>query len=186
MTAIVGLIHNGDVYMGADSAGSNDSYISSRRHPKIFRNGDYIIGYTSSFRMGQLLQHSFKAPEPPRMDDTLVGFMATVFVDAIRDCFKEGGWSEIEKGRELGGTFMVGVSGHLFKIEGNFQVDEEDSEYSACGSGAYYALGSLHSTSRRGIGPTSRLELALDAAEHFCPQVRSPFHYLVLRGNSGG
>lgn len=182
MTAIVGLVHGGDVYMGADSSGGTDRYIAQRYDPKIFINGSFLMGYTTSFRMGQLLKYSFEAPKPPDIQDELMRFMATDFIDAIRSCFKSGGWGEIEKNRETGGSFMVGVAGRLFEIEGDYQVTEETQGYASCGSGALVALGSMYATSHTSFGPHKRIELALKAAEFFTPGVRGPHHTLVLRG----
>lgn len=181
MTVIVGLVDNGTVYLGADSSGSNEVHIASRVDPKVFRTGEYVIGYTSSFRMGQLIKYSLKLPEPPAVGD-LMAFMATDFINSIRTCLKGGGWTEVEKNREAGGNFLVGVTGRLFEIESDFQVNEELQQYGACGSGSQLALGSLHTSLNRGFGPRSRLQLALDAAEFFSPKVRGPFHYVTLPG----
>jgi hypothetical protein len=181
VTAVVGLVHDGDVYMGADSAGSSTSYIALRSDPKVFITGSYLIGYTTSFRMGQLLKYSFEAPKPPDTSDDLMRFMATEFIDAIRSCFKSGGWSEIEKNRETGGSFLVGVSGRLFEVEGDYQLSEETQGYAACGSGALVALGSMHTTAYTSFGPYKRIELALKAAEYFTPGVRGPYNILTLK-----
>ena len=57
MTCVVGLIEDNTIYLGADSLGSNGHSKSEYRFPKVFQNGDFLIGYTSSFRMGQMLQY---------------------------------------------------------------------------------------------------------------------------------
>ena len=62
MTCIVGVVDNGKVYMGGDSAGVGGLCIETRKQPKVFRNGDFLIGYTDSFRMGQLLQYKMSPP----------------------------------------------------------------------------------------------------------------------------
>ena len=64
MTCIVGLIDGNRVWMGGDSAGVSGLDITVRSDPKVFRNGDFLIGFTSSFRMGQLL--AFRLRPPPR------------------------------------------------------------------------------------------------------------------------
>lgn len=181
MTAIVGLVHDGDVSMGGDSAGASETYIACRVDPKIFRSGEYLIGYTTSFRMGQLLKYSLELPEPPSSGD-LMRFMATEFITAVRLCLKNGAWSEVEKSRETGGNFLVGVAGRLFEVEGDFQVTEEVQGYAAVGSGALLALGSMHSTVLSTYSPSKRIRLALEAAECFNPKVRRPFHILTLEG----
>ena len=72
MTCIVGLEHKGKVYIGGDSAGVAGYSLSVRADQKVFINGNFIFGFTSSFRMGQILRFGFnpprrhpEAPPPP-------------------------------------------------------------------------------------------------------------------------
>jgi hypothetical protein len=111
VTAIVGLVHAGGVYVGGDSGSSDGWRESVRTDPKVFRNGHYLMGFTTSFRMGQLLHHAFTPPAPAGRLDR---FMATTFIDAVRDCLKTGGFAQKTNEREAGGDFLVGVAGHLF------------------------------------------------------------------------
>ncbi|KKN17732.1 hypothetical protein LCGC14_0962700, partial [marine sediment metagenome] len=63
MTCIVGFIDDGGkAWMGGDSAGVAGHHTHPRRDPKVFRVGPVLIGYTSSFRMGQLLRYHLKIP----------------------------------------------------------------------------------------------------------------------------
>ena len=52
MTCIVGLVENGKVYIGGDSAGVAGLDVRMRSDEKVFTKGNMIFGYTSSFRMG--------------------------------------------------------------------------------------------------------------------------------------
>jgi hypothetical protein len=132
MTAIVGLVANGSVYIGGDSAGSNTWQMSIRSDAKVFRNGPYLMGFTTSFRMGQLIRYGLAAPKP---EGDLDQFMATSFIDAVRDCLKAGGWARKENDREEGGTFLVGVHGRLFTVHEDYQVAQTADGYAAVGSG---------------------------------------------------
>jgi ATP-dependent protease HslVU (ClpYQ) peptidase subunit len=172
MTCIVGVKDKGKVWIGGDSAGGNQFVIENRIHPKVFRNGLYLIGYTTSFRMGQLLEvATLPIPEP---DEDLYRFMITKFVNVIRSTFEGSGWAgKDEEGKASGGNFLVGVNGHLFDIQADFQVGENQAGYAACGSGGDVALGSLHST--QGKHPRVRIEKALEAAQAHTPFVRGPF-----------
>ena len=53
MTAIAGLVHDGKVYIGGDSAGVAGMDLHLRSDPKVFTVGEFVIGYTTSFRMGR-------------------------------------------------------------------------------------------------------------------------------------
>ncbi len=55
MTCIVGLEHNNSVYIGGDSLGSTSGVTIVRQDKKVFHNGETLIGFTSSYRMGQLV-----------------------------------------------------------------------------------------------------------------------------------
>ena len=108
MTCIVGVVHKGTVWIGGDSAGVDESFGSSARSDaKIFQNGPYLMGFTSSFRMGQLLAYAFDPPKP-HDDDDLMRFMVTDFINEARHCLLNGGFAEKKDEVETGGTFLVG------------------------------------------------------------------------------
>lgn len=175
MTAVAGLVHQGRVHLGADSAGLAGWALTIRADPKVFRNGPYVLGFTSSFRMGQLLHHAFTPPTPPparRLDR----FMATEFIDAVRECLKAGGYATKNSEAEAGGNFLVGVTGRLFEIGQDYQVGEPADEVAAVGCGFELCLGALYAT-RQSAAPRRRLTVALEAAEHFNGGVRGPFTF---------
>src|SRR5919109_4864584 len=88
MTAIVGLADESKVWIGGDSAGVAGLSLTVRADEKVFRRGEWVFGFTGSFRAGQLLRYSLNVPEP-RGD--LAKFLATEFIDAVRYCLKGGG-----------------------------------------------------------------------------------------------
>jgi len=172
MTVIVGLVHEGSVYIGGDSAGISGLSLTVRADTKVFHNGPYLFGFTGSFRMGQLIHHAMTPPEPKRPVEK---FMSTTFVDSLRGCLKEGGWARKESDREEGGTFLVGVSGRLFIIESDYQVGFTADGYAAVGCGDEIALGALYATAGTDMPPRKRVQVALKAAERFSAGVRAPF-----------
>lgn len=181
MTCIAAYIDtDGTIYMGADSAGVSGYSIAKRKDPKVFINGPMVIGFTSSFRMGQLLQYKLNIPEHPSNMDTM-RYMVTVFVDAVRECLKEGGYASVSNNQEEGGTFLVGYKGRLFCIEGDFQVGESVHNFDAVGCGRDLALGSLYTTYYMDdLTPYDKVIHALNAAEQFSGGVSRPFNILKL------
>jgi ATP-dependent protease HslVU (ClpYQ) peptidase subunit len=177
MTCIVGVIDRkeGRVYMGADSAGVDCGtlQIVSRKDVKVFRVGEFVIGCTTSFRMIQLLRYSLKLPKVGSSTD-IYRYMCTDFINAVRSCFKEGGFLEKEKEREGGGTFLVGYQSRLFQIMDDYQVQETLEDFDACGCGARYAMGALMATGEEWTAQ-DRIKRALQVAEHFSAGVRPPF-----------
>lgn len=169
MTCVVGIVSGGKVFIGADSLGSNGFTKEIRKESKVFENGDFLIGGTTSFRMLNLLQWKFNPPTAKKGDD-LHRFMCTDFVEAVRDLFSKNGFS-VESGEWECGEFLVGIHGKLFKLGVDFQVAEYD--YTACGSGEYHALGSLYATKCK--SPKKNIMKALECAENFVVSVQRPF-----------
>lgn len=177
MTCVVALKSDGKVYMCADSAGVGGLSIRTRTDPKIYKVGPMLIGFTSSFRMGQLLGYSLTVPDhDPRVP--VEKYMATAFIDAVRSTLKTGGYTEITNNEERGGVFLVGYQGRIFQVEGDFQVGEAADAYAAVGCGEDIALGSLYTSV--GQEPMLRVLMALEAAAQFSAGVRAPFITEVL------
>jgi len=177
-TCIVGLIENGIIYMGADSAGVSYPDIRIRKDRKLFRKDNLLIGFTTSFRMGQILRYSFI---PPKYDFCIDPFeyISTLFTDLVRDSLKKGGFASKDKEVETGGCFLVGFEKRLFCIHNDYQVSEYlEENYDAVGCGENYALGSLYST--KGKDPMERIKIALEAAGHFSAAIRGPFIFETL------
>jgi hypothetical protein len=181
VTCIVGLVDSahGRIYMGGDSAGVGYYNLTVRRDPKVFRNGPYLLGFTSSFRMGQLLRFAFQPPTHPDGMD-IERFMATTWVDAVRECLKAGGFARKNSDAEEGGTFLVGYRGRLFRIENDYQVGEALDGYDAVGCGADLALGALYASGLAQRNSAERVFWALEAAERGSAGVRGPFTLEVL------
>lgn len=178
MTCIVGLVDRKTVYIGADSASVAGWTRRVTRLPKVFRRGPFLIGYTTSFRMGQLLEHSLAVPpQGPERDD--MRYMVTVFAEHVRALLKERGVAKIEANAESGGQFLVGYRARLYSVQTDFQVNEMSDGFDAVGSGAEYALGAL--SALRGTSPVLRLKRALEISSHFNMGVSPPFFVKSLR-----
>jgi len=166
MTCIVGIEHEGTVYIAGDSAGVDGCGIRTvRADEKVFVVGGIVYGFTTSFRMGQILRYSFVPPQ--RNDKGDMAYLATDFVQEARRCFKEHGY-------EQGGTFLIGYRGHLYRVDEDYQVGRSVDDFQACGAGYEVALGSLFSSV--GEPPIDRCKLALAASAHFVTSVHGPFN----------
>lgn len=182
MTCIVGLVHRGAVYMGADSAGVGPGWDHRVRiDRKIYRNGEFLIGFTTSWRMGQLLGYAFRPPALPEGKD-FFAYLVTDFIDAARICLKAGGYAERVNEGERSGDFLVATRGRIFRVGGDYQVGENAMGFDACGCGDQAALGNLLATKH--LKPEPRLKLALEAAEMLSAGVRGPFHFEALGSSS--
>jgi ATP-dependent protease HslVU (ClpYQ) peptidase subunit len=177
VTCIAGWVYDGTVWIGGDSAGVAGWDLTVRADQKVFVNGPMVFGFTSSFRMGQLLRYALQVPDhDPRVDDEK--YMVTTFADAIRDCLKARGWAQKESEQERGGTFLVGYKGRLYTMHGDYQVASAADGFMACGCGDMIALGAMYASGH--LRGRERVEVALRAAERFSAGVRGPFHILSL------
>lgn len=179
MSCIVGVLEkNGNIIIGADSAGCCGKHITVRKDSKVFRNGDFLIGCAGSFRYMQLLQYIFKPDKVGRNKDVFE-YMIRTFIPKLKECFRDNGWTINNNGQEDGDCeFLVGYKGRLFQIWPDFQIDELIYGYHAAGSGMYYAYGSLHSTTDKPA--KQRVLMALEAAEAFSAEVKRPFQLMEL------
>jgi len=107
--------------------------------------------------------------------------MRTTFVDAIRGCLKTGGYAEKEKEAEIGGEFLVGYMGRLFKVQSDYQVSEALDPYDATGCGEEFAKGAMAAMIRVGSDlPEDTVRMALEITERNCAGVRAPFTVVSL------
>jgi ATP-dependent protease HslVU (ClpYQ) peptidase subunit len=184
MTCIVGIIdkENNRILIGGDSAGSGMNIIITRKDPKVFKNKKFIIGFTTSFRMGQILMTEDLSSRSQKKNEDDLTYIIKVVVKRIRKLFKDGGYScEDKEGGEIGGDFILGYKNKLFLIHSDFQVGEYHDDYMSCGCGEPYALGSLHGTENTSFTVSERLIKALEAAQKFALGVRGPFNIVELK-----
>jgi ATP-dependent protease HslVU (ClpYQ) peptidase subunit len=183
MTCIVALINENKVFLGGDAAASDDKsgLIFQRTDPKVFKVGQFGIGFVDSFRMGQILQYSWTPPvyKPTAGYRNLDKFLRTRFVESVKEAFKENGYGNQNPGTEdgdEGGIFIVTVqgAGRIFTMDSDFHIGEADVQYMAEGAGQELALGSLFSTAQIKT-PRKRVRMALEAATKFNMSVRPPF-----------
>lgn len=182
MTCIVGFIEKEKVIIGGDSAGVGGLSIHIRRDTKVFKTGPFIMGFTSSFRMGQLLMSSKFKPPHQKRGQSDYDYMITSFIDAVKECFKNGGYSQTYKdGDDKGGTFLVGYKGELYIIDDDYQVGMTHDRYIAVGCGEELAEGAMFALEHNvEMGAIERLEIALSAAAHFSGGVAPPFNYVEM------
>lgn len=176
MTCIVAVEHDGTVYMGSDRAGSTSWSIGIVQAPKTFQNGPLLIGYTTSFRMGQILQYALDPPTHHLTWD-VDRWVALDLMAAIRGAFEDNVWHKVDNGQAKGGSFLVAVSGRCYEIQSDYSFSRTPTGEYATGSGYQYAFGSLHST--RGLDPALRVMHALEAAAEHCPSVAGPFDLIT-------
>lgn len=154
MTCIIGMLNDGIVYMTGDHIGTDGYDVELQKRSKVFKNGDFVIGYTSSFRMGQLLEHVWEPPKKPKDCKSVYTFMVKHVVPSLIKLFDENKFMRIVSdldnaskrsvnGQAYGGEFLIGYKDHLFKIQSDFAVLECTRNFDAIGAGEDFAKGAL-------------------------------------------
>jgi ATP-dependent protease HslVU (ClpYQ) peptidase subunit len=166
MTCIVGISHEGVVYIGGDRGTSDGSSILPLTRPKVAYNGDYLIGYAGSQGIGELAHFIDMPPITKDIHKTL----RTTFISSLKSAIEEyGNASHLEDNST---DWLVGVNGKLFEISSeDWHISE--FTYSAIGSGGIIALGSLH-TSQRWQDQEKRIRYAIQAAVDISPTCLGP------------
>ena len=181
MTCIVAVKYKDQVYLGGDSLGSSGLDVMVRQDTKVFRKKDMMIGYTSSYRLGQLLRFKLEIPVH-KSKISAYEYMCTDFIDAVRKCLKDNGYTTISNNNEAIGEFIVVYKSHIFHIYDDLQVGETRNDYDACGCGEKYALGScfayIESNAILTKKPKYIVLAALKAAQEHSGGVRKPFTIL--------
>jgi ATP-dependent protease HslVU (ClpYQ) peptidase subunit len=176
MTCIIGLEHGGRVYMGGDSAAVNNVAIYQTSIRKVFRAGPFMIGWTSSFRMGQILQYQLEVPVQTSDQDDMQ-YMVTVFVEAVYDALKTYRYDK-DREQDSGGTFLAGYNGKLYTVYADYQVQHHIPAIAAVGSGGEFALGAM--TALKDMPAKKRIKQALKAAGAWSDSVCGPYYVMEL------
>ncbi len=174
MTCIIGLLHKGKAYIGGDSAGVSGMLVDIREDPKVFKigaAGEFMIGFTSSFRMGQVLMYSFKPPVHFYPQCDTYEYMVKHFVEEIRKCFAATGAPP--------GLFIVIYKNKIYTIDSDFQVGMPAGPFYAVGCGAREAMASMYTTQKSGLPPETRINLAMEATAYYNMGVCGPFKIIV-------
>lgn len=173
--------------MGGDSAGVGGYSLSIRADEKVFIKEDMIFGFTSSFRIGQIIRSCFQIPEQSSKKSDY-DYLCSDFIDALVQCFKKKEYAKVKDNQVSGGTFLLGYKGNLYIIYDDFPVGKNVKNYYACGCGSDLALGAMHVTNHKlcpgELTPEKKLTLALDAASEFSAGVSPPFNILCLENES--
>jgi ATP-dependent protease HslVU (ClpYQ) peptidase subunit len=170
MSCVIGLKHKNDVYVAADGvASTEDGDTRPIKAVKIFRRGNYLLGYAGSIRTGQIIQRGdFKAPK------SIWGWP-----DLMREQINIGG-ALITIGETQsqmsGSNFIIAHKGKLYETLCDFQINEiGELGFTAIGAGATIALGSLFTSQDMDFTPEQRLYLALESASEFARSCGPPY-----------
>ena len=176
MTVIVGIEHRGRVWIGGDSAGTDESGSQHNmlEPRKVFRVGDVLMGCAGSLRMAQVLAHGLKLParDAPKSDES---YLAIDFIAAVRELLQTAGClCRQESGQDhLDGTLLIAYRGKLYTVDSDCNVNRNRKHFDAVGCGGRYARGALAVMTEP--DPAKRVLAALRATCSLNSDCRPPF-----------
>lgn len=154
MTCITAAVKGGKCAIAADSFGGSASSYQIYKTPKLVRkpvrNGggsiDVLIGYTSSYRMGDILRYLWECPE---FSGDANEWIVAKCIPSLRCLFESEGFMGKDDSRDSGGDFIFIVDCRIFHIQNDFSVLEPSEGYLSVGSGEYIAVGAMWNEAAR-------------------------------------
>lgn len=171
MTIIVGLVEDGEVWMGADRRGSwgRGGEIFERGHPKIGVERGILMGLGGNgsirdplqfWEWNQLYESDFCYSWNQQVPAVLE------YLDGYR-CGERDDDGDLKAQVEV----LLGHKGHLYLIDGSLTMTMLAGPFAAIGTGDRYAMGALFTMSAGGmptirhpIGAETKLLIAMRAA----------------------
>lgn len=187
MTTICGIETDRGVLLGGDSrigVGEGFGFISDA--PKVWRvnGGGIVVGCTGTIRILQSIKYFFTVEKMPK-DYEIEEYLATDFVNAVREAFKAGG---VNNGDDEW-SMLIGVQDKLYCMDAGMGITRSHLGFFAIGSGSDFALGSLLTTAgicayataykvpQMLIEPEARLHYALASASEYAYGTCPPFTF---------
>jgi len=175
MTCVVGVEKEGVVWLAGDSACLDDEgdAVVTQRQSKVFRRGDYCIGFSGSFRIGNLLKYDIKLPENPSKNHPRQ--ISEIISKAIEEYgLKEEDWSA-----------LIGFKDKLYIVQADCYCYRHTKTYAAIGAesavavalGTFCTLDAMSSSLKEPMSGKAMVKLALENAMTFSSNVRPPWKY---------
>lgn len=144
MTCIVAFkTVEGHTVLAGDFMASNGHSFRKVRSAKIFKKAENCaIGYTDSFRMGQILEHVWSMPDRSvNCDDE--EYLYINIVESLRTTFSALNYGTKGAKEEYFGSFLLVYKDRIFEVQGNMSMLEFVEDMCAVGSGQDAALGAM-------------------------------------------
>jgi ATP-dependent protease HslVU (ClpYQ) peptidase subunit len=175
MTCVVGVIARGHVYMGGDSAVSNDDGdLEICREPKVWRAGRLAIGHAGSDAYSSALRWRLEWPTVPRATADLDRWANVDLVRQIKTLADEADCD--------GEAVMVGVRGRIYVVTifETLSVARPRPDYAAIGSGFPHAISVLDAYAETLLAPKTKIRRALECAERRRTDVKRPWVWVQV------
>jgi len=170
MTIIVGFTKNNKVYIGGDKLASDSYFKEEIKSSKVFKNKHLLIGFTTSFRFGDILEYSFEPPSDRKSYMSDKHYIVDSLIPAIRKTLEHNKYCDSDSTSESG-TALIGYNGNLYKLQDDWSIIQNSTNIMAIGSGAEYALGALEVLHKTEKSPKKILSKVIKITSKYSPSV---------------
>ena len=181
MTCIIGCRTDQKIYIAGDSAGADDSGFGvSRGDTKVYKkqtnNGGLILGFSHSFRYGQLLKFKW---DVPKYDESLdfEEYLHTDFIDSIYELMNENYLDDKNPSNKDLGVTIIGFKNQMFTLGEDLQIEKINKQFSdflCIGCGSEIAYGAMEGLSK--LEPKERMMRSLQiVSKYYSSSVRPPY-----------
>jgi ATP-dependent protease HslVU (ClpYQ) peptidase subunit len=179
MTCIIAWIDKDKGAIVAGDRRGSDGWTGSKyKAPKVFKNNDFIMGYTTSFRMGQLLEHTWEPPK--RMEnETDQHYVYVTVVNSFRELFNKNGFGNKDNGEETGGNFIMAYKGKLYEVQPDYSIIEDENDILSVGCGENIAFGTLAAILQYEKDYKKVLTKTYEIVSHYSEAVSKEFDYIT-------
>lgn len=145
MTLIIAIKDKSGISIGGDRLGSNLWTWSEMIDEKVFSVGDIIFGICGSFRVMNILQYHFTAPERGSKVDAKT-YMYKYVLEEIKKLFNEKNISEVEKNLHDSYPVLIGYEWDIYLMQQDFSMLQHDRDFMTIWSGSEVANGYLEAS----------------------------------------
>lgn len=179
MTCIVGIAHEGNVYIGGDRSAVDGWNKFTSEESKVFRVDEVLIGTCGSHLVTQAMKYELELSRLQGQAETDMHYLVTVFAKEVRKLIAGLTTKRDDDGEAaFSGGALFGYRGNLYRLSSNCQVDYFNRRFDAIGSGAPFALGAVAASGLQ--EPVKIIHQALRIASELCCDVWGPIDVEVL------
>jgi hypothetical protein len=183
MTLLFGILDNdGEVYLASDSCASDgNETIESYGNEKVFRNGDFVMGVTGSFRIMNILKYIFVHRSYDEEEwDSSFDYMVRSFVPSLMKCLRSNKALIDDKFvKSMDSSILVGFKNNLFVIDTDFHVGTYSwTKFICVGTAAPAAQGALMTCFYENKDVMESIDYGINASLTFSKTVKGPFHVI--------
>lgn len=184
MTCIVGLKHDGKVYLGCDSLMTDNVTNQVNKFPKILKKDNFLFGVAGYLRTLDLINYKLVI-KPQDTKQTDLEYLCTDFTDSLIALFNDNYHIQsADDGKRQVSEILFGYRGELYLLDGYFQIVQMKDHYDAIGSGRDFALSAMATIQSidliKSMKPETQITKALEVSAKFCPTVCKPFKVMSI------